>query len=202
MEDIFAFAVAIGLSAACGFRVFVPPMILSGAALFGETDLPSRLLWLEDPFVFGVLAIAVFVEIAGYYIPWVDNALDMLAGPASIIAGTLISRAYIGGSDEFLYWVLAAIVGGGSAGSMQMLTTVTRLTSSATTGGLGNPVVSTTENAGAALMSILALAVPIIAAVSVIALIAFAVKRFIQFMNNRRQQSAAGSSSSGTPPRP
>lgn len=202
MEDIFALAVAVGLSAACGFRVFVPPLMLSGASLFGDTDLPARLAWLEDPFVFSVLVLATLVEVAGYYIPWVDNALDTVATPASVIAGTLISRAYIGGNDEFLYWVLAAVVGGGSAGSMQMLTSLTRATSSATTGGLANPVVSTTENATSTLISLLALAAPIIAAVLVIVLIAFALKRLIRFVNNRQRSAAGASSSPGNPPQP
>jgi hypothetical protein len=187
MEDWFFLAVAVGLSAACGLRVFVPPMMLSGASVFGGMDVPLPLEWLENPLVFGALAAATFIEVIGYYIPWLDNALDTVATPAALAAGVIISRAYLGevADDPFAQWALAAIVGGGGAGSTQLLSSVTRLSSTALTGGLGNPVVSTTENIGSVVMTFLALLAPFLAFVVVVALLVSAVRRLRRYRRRR-----------------
>jgi len=46
---------------------------------------------------------------------------------------------------------------------MQMLSVATRLKSTLTTGGLGNPVVATAETAGSIVVSVLAIALPLLA---------------------------------------
>jgi hypothetical protein len=80
---------------------------------------------------------------------------------------------------------LAAIVGGGGAGSTQLLSSVTRLSSTALTGGLGNPVVSTTENIGSVVMTFLALLAPFLAFVVVVALLVSAVRRLRRYRRRR-----------------
>lgn len=189
MEDWLFLAIAVGLSAACGLRVFVPPMMLSGASVFGGMDVPLQLDWLENPLVFGALAVATLIEVIGYYIPWVDNALDTVATPSALAAGVLITHGYMGEvvSDPFAQWAVAAIIGGGSAGSTQLLSSVTRLSSSALTGGLGNPLVSTTENAGSVGMTLLALAAPFLALLLVVFMLVVAVRRFRRYRRRRAE---------------
>ena len=83
-------------------------------------------------------------EVAAYYIPWVDNALDTVATPAAMIAGTLATMAVSSGEmSQFASWAAAIIVGGGTAGVVQMSTVAARGVSTATTGGLGNFIVAT-----------------------------------------------------------
>ncbi len=71
--------------------------------------------WLNMPSVCIALAIATVCEIAAYYIPWVDNALDTIATPAAMVAGTLTTMAVSSGEmSQFASWAAAIIIGGNS----------------------------------------------------------------------------------------
>lgn len=121
------------------------------------------------------------------YIPWVDNLLDTVATPSALAAGVLITHGYMGEvvSDPFAQWAVAAILGGGGAGSTQLLSSVTRLSSTALTGGLANPVVSTTENAASVGMTLLSLAAPFLSLLLVVMLLVFAVRRYRRYRRRR-----------------
>ncbi len=173
METILGLCIGIGLSAACGFRVFVPLLVMSVASLVGWFEPMQGFEWLAMPSVCVALAVATVCEIAAYYVPWVDNILDTVATPAAMVAGTLTTMAVSSGEmSQFASWAAAIIVGGGTAGAVQMSTVAVRGLSTATTGGLANPVVSTGEWMGALLLSILSFLVPVLVViVAVIALI-------------------------------
>ncbi len=114
--------------------------------------------------------------------PFLDNLLDSVATPASFIAGSVVMASMVSDFSPYLQWALAIIAGGGVAISVQSLTTITRLTSSATTGGLGNPFLSTVETGGSTLLSIAAVFIPIVAFLFVLGLIYFIYKKgFIKF---------------------
>ena len=165
METILGLCIGIGLSAACGFRVFVPLLVMSIAALMGWFEPMTGFEWLATPAVCLALAIATLCEIAAYYIPWVDNAIDTIATPAAILAGTLTTMAASSGEmSQFAAWAAAIIVGGGTAGAVQLSSVAARGLSTATTGGVANPVLSTGEWIGAILLSILSLLLPVLAA--------------------------------------
>ena len=85
-----------------------------------------------------------------------------MAAPAAAVAGTVLTASSIVEMSPWLKWSLAIIAGGGIAGTIHVFTGATRLTSTATTGGLANPAVSTTEAGGALGVSILAIAAPIL----------------------------------------
>ena len=69
--------------------------------------------------------LAALHEVGAYYIPWLDNALDTVAAPAAVVAGTLTSASVFGQDmSPWLKWSLAAIAGGGAAGAVQVTTTV------------------------------------------------------------------------------
>ena len=106
--------------------------------------------------------LAAVLEVGAYYIPWLDNALDAIAAPVAVVAGTLASAAVFGDMSPWLKWTLAAIAGGGAAGAVQITTTVTRGASTAFTGGMGNWVVSTVEGFGAVATAVLAVVIPIL----------------------------------------
>jgi hypothetical protein len=106
-----------------------------------------------------IFLVATLFEIAGYYIPWIDNLLDTIASPASIAAGTVITASFITGMDPWLQWLLGVIAGGGAAGAVQATTVVARASSTVTTGGLGNPIVASVETSGAFLGSALSILV-------------------------------------------
>ncbi|MFI5323390.1 MAG: DUF4126 domain-containing protein [Thermodesulfobacteriota bacterium] len=185
METLLSILVGFGLSAACGFRVFIPLLVMSIASLSGHMTLAPEFHWIATYPALVAFSIATIFEIGAYYIPWVDNLLDAVAIPAAIVAGTIVMASAVSDTSPFLKWALAIIVGGGVAGTVQGFTTVTRIASTATTGGLGNPVISTIEAGGSLLMSILAIAVPTLAVIGVFAIIFFASKKLYSWISKR-----------------
>jgi hypothetical protein len=165
METLLSICVGIGLSAACGFRVFVPLLAMSLAVLSGHLTLAHGFEWIGTYPALIAFSVATCLEIAGYYVPWVDHLLDSIATPAAIIAGTLVSASMVTDLSPFLKWTLAVIAGGGAAGLVQSTTVVTRGASTLTTGGLANPLVATLELAGAIVTSAAAILVPMLALV-------------------------------------
>ena len=186
METILGLCIGIGLSAACGFRVFVPLLVMSLASIMGWFEPMQGFEWLTMPSVCIALAIATVCEITAYYIPWVDNALDTIATPAAMVAGTLTTMAVSSGEmSQFASWAAAIIVGGSTAGAVQMSTVAVRGVSTATTGGVANPLVSTVEWVGAVLLSVLSLLVPVLVVIVGIILAIWAVRWF----KRKKQQS-------------
>ena len=155
--------IGIALSATCGFRVFVPLLAVNIGTRAKDADGPPLIElaegfdWLSSDIAMVIFLVAAIFEIGGYYIPWIDNLLDSVASPAAIVAGTLITASFITGMDPWLQWLLALIAGGGVAGAVQATTVVTRASSTVTTGGLGNPIVSSVETSGAFLGSALSI---------------------------------------------
>ncbi|MDY6490347.1 DUF4126 domain-containing protein [Acinetobacter faecalis] len=185
METILGLCIGIGLSAACGFRVFVPLLVMSIVSLLGWFEPMKGFEWLAMPSVCIALAVATVCEVAAYYIPWVDNMLDTVATPAAMIAGTLTTMAVSSGEmSQFASWAAAIVIGGGTAGAVQMSTVAVRGVSTATTGGVANPLVSTGEWIGAFLLSILSLIVPVLVVVLIIVLAIFTVRWFREKKKN------------------
>jgi hypothetical protein len=171
METVLSICVGVGLSAACGFRVFVPLLAMSIASLSGHLTLAHGFEWIGTYPALIAFSVATCLEIAGYYIPWVDHLLDSIATPAAIVAGTLVSASMVTDLSPFLKWTLAVIAGGGAAGLVQGTTVVARGASTLTTSGLANPLVATLELAGAIVTSVLAILVPMLALVLLAALL-------------------------------
>ena len=188
MDLLLTLALGIGLSAASGFRVFVPPLVLSVMAQTTNLALPGSLSFLDSPVAALIFGVAAVAEVLAYYIPWIDNILDTLAAPAALIAGVLPTYAFGAELDPGARWALAIVAGGGAAGGVQALTSVTRLLSTGTTGGLGNGVVATGENVAATGLSLLAIFLPFIAVAFVIALIVVAVRQIGRLRRRRASQ--------------
>jgi hypothetical protein len=160
LDWITSACIGVGLAACCGFRVFVPLLIASVATKLGIIGVMDGFEWLSQwPALIGLSAATIF-ELGAYYIPWLDNALDTLATPISIAAGTLLSTSFLNIDSPVLQWGMGLMLGGGSAGIVQAGTSLLRLGSTATTGGLGNPVVATGENIASFVFSILTVLLP------------------------------------------
>lgn len=170
-EIITALALGIALSASSGFRVFVPLLAASIAARLGLFPLQEGFLWLGSWPAIIIFGAATLTEILAYYIPVVDNLLDTLTTPLAIGAGTLLFTSILPIDADLLKWITGLIVGGGAAATIQGGTALTRLFSTSSTAGIGNPVVSTGENTAAVGTSILAFVAPILVAVLVILII-------------------------------
>jgi hypothetical protein len=166
----------VGIAAATGIRVFLPLLAMALAARFGGLQLSGGFEWVTSNGAIISLATAAVLEIGAFYIPWVDNALDHVAAPASVLAGSLAKSSKAGTTDTWFNWVLGLVAGGGTAGAIQLGTMALRGLSLVATGGLANPIVATVENVLAVLISMLAILVPILAVVAV-GVIAFLIAR-------------------------
>lgn len=155
IEIIFSIFLGVGLSAAVGFRVFLPLLLLSLTAYFEYIPLNENWVWLGSLTAVITLTIATFIEIFGYFIPWLDNLLDTVAIPLAAVAGTLIMMSTLADFNPIITWSLAIIAGGGTAATIKGNTSALRLTSTATTAGIANPAIAVAETATASFMSIL-----------------------------------------------
>lgn len=157
--------IGIGLAAASGFRVFLPMFAVSLASYFQWIPMSDSFEWLASLPALITSGIAMVAEILAYYIPFVDHLLDTISVPMATIAGSVLFASQFADLGTFPQWGLALIAGGGTAATISSGFAGIRAASTATTGGLGNSVVGTTETAGAGIMAVLAMAAPVIAAI-------------------------------------
>lgn len=170
MESLISMALGIGLAAAAGFRVFVPLFALSLASYLNVWPLNEQWQWLASPFALMILAAACIAEALAYLIPWFDNLLDTLAVPLAGVAGTAVMDSTMADLNPAVTWALAIIGGGGAAAVIKGVNAGGRAVSTATTGGVANPIFSIWETVSAAFMSFLAIFFPVLAVIAVIIL--------------------------------
>ena len=184
LQIVLSLSLGLGLAAACGFRVFIPPLMMGVASRFDLYELEGSFVWVGETWAIGVFAIATLLEIGGYYVPWIDNLLDTIATPAAIIGGIFVTSASLEGEmDPSMQWVLSIIAGGSTAGVIQIGTVATRAVSTTTTGGLANPLVSTLEALASIICIILSLFLVVIIPFVLVFLIWMAIK-YIAKRNN------------------
>ncbi|HZN54861.1 MAG TPA: DUF4126 domain-containing protein [Candidatus Polarisedimenticolaceae bacterium] len=188
METLLSVLLGIGLSAACGFRIFVPFLVVGLAARTGHLTLGPSFAWMASTPGLIALAVATVLEIAAYYVPWLDHALDLIATPAAVVAGVVMTASVITGLDPMMKWTLALIAGGGIAGTVQALTVGGRKVSLLTTGGLANPAVATAELGGSVLLALLAIALPLVAFAVVAWALFFGVRYLLRLLGPRAPQ--------------
>ena len=164
-------SLGLGLAAACGFRVFIPPLMMGVASRAGYYGLEGSYTWVSEDWAIAVFALATLLELWAYYVPWIDNLLDVVATPSAILAGIFVTSASLEGMDSSLQWFLAIIAGGGVAGTIQLGTVATRVISTTTTGGLANPIVSTLEAIACVVCVILSLFLAVIIPIVIIFLV-------------------------------
>lgn len=159
---VFAICIGIGLSAACGFRVFMPMLALSAASKLGVVHLNSSFAWLASWPALLSLGTAAVLETGSYFVPWVAHAVSVAATPAAIVAGTLATAAQIDGINPLVHWAGSLVVGGGLAGGLHAANVALRGTSTLATAGLANPLVSVGQDLASITLAILAIAVPMV----------------------------------------
>ncbi len=177
MNLFLSLCMGIGLSACCGFRIFIPLLISNIAYLLGFGIPNQGFEFMASWLAFGILFTAAISEILAYYIPFVDNLLDKIALPITIMAGTFITASLIENQDPTIKWILGLILGGGTAGTIQLSTNLIRLGSSTLTGGMGNALFASIENTLSAFISILALFFPVLIACFVILFLLYFIKK-------------------------
>ena len=146
VQILLSLSLGLGLAAACGFRVFIPPLMMGVGSRLDLYKLEGSFVWVDDTWAIAIFAVATLLEIGGYFIPWIDKLLDAVATPAAIIGGIFVTSASLEGElDPSAQWTLSVIAGGSVSGVIQLGTVATRAISTGTTGGLANPIISLLE---------------------------------------------------------
>jgi hypothetical protein len=164
MPDLFT---AFGLSASAGLNAYIPLLVVALTARY--TDL----LTLNEPFdiltngwVIAVLVVLLVIEVLADKVPAIDHLNDVLGTIVRPIAGAILFAAAAGNVFGFLDPRLAAIAGFLTAGVTHGAKATARPIVTATTGGVGNPVVSTMEDVASLLTSIVAILAPLLIALA------------------------------------
>lgn len=194
MDTVLAVLMGVGLAAACGFRVFVPLLVLSIAAKAGWVGLSTNLNWIGSTEAMIALGTASVLEVVAYKVPWLDHVLDTIASPAAVVAGTIVAASQTGqisfggnSGGAMLQWGLALIAGGAVAGVVQAASVTTRAASTVATGGLANPIISAGESALSVAASALAIVAPVVAVLMIAVMVVLAVTVLRRVLRRRTQ---------------
>lgn len=190
METIASIILGLGISAACGLRVFLPVLVMCLGAKFGVFTPSHGFEWVDSWQALTVLSVACVFEIAAYYVPVVDHALDAIKVPAAFVAAALATAAHMGDFHPVITWG-SALVAGGLATTVNVGAATVRATSTATTGGFANPLLATFENFIAATTSVLAVVLPITLGVVAVIVLALGVWISLRIRARRRLRLAA-----------
>jgi len=189
-NTFLAILTGLGLSVACGFRVFIPPLITSIAAQTGYLELAESFQWLGQWPTLIALSIATVGEVIAHEFPVVDDVLNVVETPLVPIAATLLSVSLITDMDPFLKWGLAAIAGGGSAGALHVARSFLKSLLNASTAGVSTPVVSLVEDAAALVTPILVILAPVFVLFLFLVVVGVTALALKKWMGKRRQASA------------
>lgn len=188
-ETLLSLATGLGLSTAAGFNAYLP-LLITGI-LARTTDLitlDAPFDRLEDPVVLGAIAVVGVIDFIGDKIPAVDHVLHAIGFVVAPVAGAVLALGVT--SDTGVVPAVALIMGAVAAEGTQGARATVRPLSTATTGGIGNPILSLGEDGLSATLSFAAILVPLLALVLVIGivvLVIWAVRRA-----RRRRRSSPG----------
>lgn len=169
-EAFLSLATAFGLATAAGLNAYIPLFIV---ALLSRI---SSLVTLSEPYdalsswwVIAVLAVLMVIEILVDKVPVADTANDVIHTFIRPAAGAILFAA---STDVIgLHPVLAALCGVIVAGGVHVAKSTGRPVVTATTAGVGDPVVSTAEDVISFVTSVISVVAPYLAALFIIAVL-------------------------------
>ncbi|HWQ87492.1 DUF4126 domain-containing protein [Brevundimonas sp.] len=180
----------LGLASATGLRTFLPLLMLALAArfeMFG-VRLIDQMDWLVSWPAIAALATATIAEFVGDKIPAVDHALNAVGYVTRPVAGAVAAGSVFWAVDPAAAAIAGIIVGAPAALAFNAAQTGARVGSTATTGGLGNPLVSVIEDFLAFMTVMVAFLAPILIPIVMIvfAVLVFRLARRIRDRNEPR----------------
>ena len=158
MAIVVAAALGLSLAASCGLRAFLPLLVLGLAGRLGGEHLDliqsETFAWMKSTPALIALSVAVVVEVSADKVPALDHLLDLVQGPVRTGAGMLAAAAVAGHLPMWATVILALVAGGGALG-VHAGKSALRLTSTATTAGTANPLISIVEDIACLSLSLL-----------------------------------------------
>ncbi len=184
MEWILPVFTGLCLSAVTGFRAFLPPFILGLLYKFlpEYVQINSGFAFLASDPVLAALGVAVLIEFLGDKIPWVDHLLDQINLPAKFIFSGILTFALIPGDQHWFYLLVALVFAETATLTVHAGKTGVRMSSTAATGGLGNPIIGIIEDVVTLAASLAAILFPFIA----IVLLALIIYKSLKFLLGKK----------------
>lgn len=187
-----------GLATAAGLNAYIPMLLMGLLARFTSlVSLPHGWAWLENGWVMGIVAVLLAVEIVADKIPALDSINDTVqtfvrptAGGIVFGSGTAAQTAAVSDPAEFArtgQWVPVAI-GVVTALVVHLTKTAVRPAANAATAGIAAPVLSTIEDFTSVSLSFIAILIP---ALVLVVMIALAWSAFWLLRRRRRRKRAA-----------
>ena len=180
-------AMGFGLAASVGLRAFLPLLAAGILSRVGYVNLGDSFHWMSSTPALVVFGSAVVFEVLADKIPGLDHVLHAVEAFVKPAAGTLVAASLFTNLDPMTASVLGLIGGGAIAGAVHAVKGTTRVVSTATTAGLGNPILSFMEDGLAGFGIVFALLLPILAALFILVFLAFGIRRLVR----RRNRAAA-----------
>jgi len=175
---------AIGLGAATGLNAWIPLFGLGLAERLGVVSLGSPFDVLGSTPVLIVLGVLFALDLVGDKIPVVDHVLHLFGFVIAPVSGAIVFAA----QDSLVansHPVLAVVAGMTLGGLVHTGRSALRPAVTASTVGVGNPVVSTIEDIVSTVLTVLAILVPVLAFVFLVGVVAFAVLRWRRWQDRR-----------------
>lgn len=189
---------AFGLGAASGLNPWIPLFGLGVAERVGAVELSSSFDWLGATPTLIVLGTLFALDLIGDKIAAIDSVLHVFGLFVAPVSGAIVFAA----QENLLsnsHPVLAGGVGLLLGGSVQVARSALRPAVTATTGGIGNPVVSAIEDVFSAVLTVLAVLVPVLAFLTLAGLVVWAVVLYRRWRERRAIRRAGGDGSPSTP---
>ena len=163
-------AMGFALAACVGLRAFLPLLAAGVLARAGYVTLGPSFEWMQETPALVVFGSALAFEVMADKIPGLDHALHAAEAFVKPVAGTLVVASVLTDVDPVMAVTLGLIAGGGVAGAVHAVRGSARVASSLLTAGLANPLLSILDDVLAAVGVVLAIFVPVVAALGAIAL--------------------------------
>lgn len=184
-----------GLASAAGLNAYIPLLSMGLLGRFTDlVNLPPAWAWLENGWVIAIVAALLVVEVVADKIPALDTVNDTIqtfvrptSGGIVFGSGTAAQTAAVADPAEFArtgQWVPVAI-GVVTALVVHLTKTAVRPAANVATAGAAAPVLSTLEDATSVGLTFIAILVP---ALVLIMLIAMAWAAFALWRRMRRRQ--------------
>ncbi len=155
----------ITLAAPAGVNAYIPLLALAAAQRVGWVQLREPFDMLGTWWVILLITLFLIIEIFADKVPAVDHVNDAIQTFVRPAAGGFLALSTTG-ENAVAPW-LALIAGVVIAGGVHTIKATSRPLINLATGGTGAPVASTVEDAGAAGVSALAIAAPLIGFITV-----------------------------------
>ncbi len=186
---LVAVLAGVAVAAAAGLRAFLPLLVVGSASRLGLFHLDPSFAFLENGVVLGALAVAAAVEIAADKIPVLDHGLDVAATFVRPAAGFVAAMAVMGELPRPAAAGLALVMAVLTLGA-HVVHAKTRVVSTLTTAGIGNPFLSGFEDVASGAFSVLAVLAPVVGALMVLSL-AILVWRLTGLLRRGRRKPAS-----------